>query len=72
MMSLDTPPTARILRLTQVRERLGLSRSTIYDRLNNRSPRYDASFPKPVKIGISAVGWIESSLNEWIGNRPSC
>ncbi|WP_092420853.1 AlpA family phage regulatory protein [Pseudomonas sp. NFPP07] len=71
-MSLDTPPTARILRLTQVRERLGLSRSTIYDRLNNRSPRYDASFPKPVKIGISAVGWIESSLNEWIGNRPSC
>ncbi|MGU9824739.1 MULTISPECIES: helix-turn-helix transcriptional regulator [Pseudomonas] len=72
MMSSDTPPTARILRLTQVRERLGLSRSTIYDRLNNRSPRYDASFPKPVKIGISAVGWIESSLNEWIGNRPSC
>jgi len=62
----------KILRMKQVRERLGLSRSTIYDRMNEHSPRYDATFPKPVRIGLCAVGWIEASLNDWIENRPSC
>nr|WP_267397930.1 AlpA family phage regulatory protein [Pseudomonas sp. GM_Psu_2] len=31
----------RILRMKQVQERVVLSRSTIYDRINERSPRYD-------------------------------
>ena len=56
----------RVLRLKQVLDRVGLSRSTIYDRMNPASPRYDHSFPKPMKIGSSAVGWLESSINKWI------
>ena len=56
----------RVLRLKQVLDRVGLSRSTIYDRMNPASPRYDDSFPKPIKIGSSAVGWLESSINKWI------
>ena len=56
----------RVLRLKQVLDRVGLSRSTIYDRMNPASPRYDDSFPKPMKIGSSAVGWLESSINKWI------
>lgn len=59
----------RILRLRQLQERTGLSRSTIYDRINVRSPRYDQTFPKPVKIGLSAVGWLEESVNDWIKER---
>ncbi|WP_090430513.1 AlpA family phage regulatory protein [Ectopseudomonas guguanensis] len=59
----------RILRLRQVQERTGLSRSTIYDRINLKSPRYDPNFPKPVKIGLSAVGWLEESVNDWIKER---
>nr|WP_296278064.1 AlpA family transcriptional regulator [Pseudomonas sp. UBA7530] len=59
----------RILRLKQVQERTGLSRSTIYDRINIKSPRYDKAFPKPVKIGLSAVGWLEESVNDWIKKR---
>lgn len=59
----------RILRLPAVRERLGLSRSTIYDRMNPRSPRYDASFPIAVKLGGVAVGWTESSVDEWLQQR---
>lgn len=61
----------RILRIKQVQERLGLSRSTIYDRINVNSPRYDKEFPKPLKIGASAVGWLEESINEWIRRRIS-
>lgn len=56
----------RVLRLKQVLERVGLSRSTIYDRMNPASPRYDDTFPKPIKIGSSAVGWLESSISKWI------
>jgi len=56
----------RVLRIKEVLKRVGLSRSTLYDRMNPASPRYDDSFPKRVKIGKWAVGWLESSINEWI------
>lgn len=59
-------PALRILRLREVMTRVGLSRSTIYDRMNKTSPRYDKTFPKPVKLGQSAIGWIESSVDHWI------
>ena len=59
----------RILRLKQVVELTGLSRSAIYDRLDVKSKRHDASFPKQIKLGTStnaAVGWIESDVMAWI------
>ena len=64
----------RILRLKQVVERTGLSRSTIYDRIDPKSRRYDATFPKPIKLsgnkdGTGAVGWLESAVNKWIRQR---
>jgi prophage regulatory protein len=61
----------RVLRLKQVQDRIGLSRSTIYDRLNVSSPRYDKTFPKPMKLGCSAVGWLEESVDVWIQSRAN-
>lgn len=61
------PPT--IIRLKQVLERTGLSRSTIYDKINPKSPRYDLTFPKQVSLGIGSVGWYESELICWIESR---
>jgi len=56
-----------ILRRRDLEGRLRLSRSTIYDKINPVSPRYDATFPKPIKLGIgSAVGWIESEVEDWL------
>lgn len=49
-----------ILRLPTVRNRTGLSRSTIYARISA------GRFPKPINLGGRAVGWIESEVNEWI------
>jgi prophage regulatory protein len=57
---------SKMLRIRQVQERTGLGRSTIYDRLNRCSPRYDCTFPRPVKIGLSAVGFLEESIESWI------
>jgi prophage regulatory protein len=63
-------PTQTIIRLKQVIALTGLSHSTIYDRMNPKSKRYDASFPKSIKLGAAlqagAVGWIESEIQAWI------
>lgn len=74
-MSSLNQPIRKILRLKQVIERTGLSRSTIYDRMNSKSKRYDSSFPVPLKLNANAtsstgaVGWLESSIDEWIEHR---
>lgn len=60
---LGTPLRSRFLRLPEVLERTGLSRSTIYVRLEQ------GLFPRPVSLGARAVGWIESEVDEWIRQR---
>ncbi|MBX9267504.1 helix-turn-helix transcriptional regulator [Chromobacterium violaceum] len=60
-----------ILRRKQVEARTGLSRTTIYDRINPKSPRYDQTFPTPVSLGAGAVGWVESEITAWIESRVS-
>ena len=59
----------RILRLKHVMDRVGLSRSTIYDRINEQSPRYDRTFPRPVSLGGAAVGWLEADISGWIKSK---
>lgn len=49
-----------ILRLPDVKGRTGLSRSTIYLRINN------GEFPKPISLGGRAVGWVESDIQKWL------
>ena len=47
----------KLLRLPEVRNRTGKSRSAIYQGVN------DGTFPKPVKLGgPRAVGWIEAEI----------
>ncbi|MBS7414075.1 helix-turn-helix transcriptional regulator [Pseudomonas syringae] len=65
----SSTPAVRILRLKHVLDRVGLSRSTIYDRLNEKSPRYDHSFPRPVSLGGTAVGWLEADISDWIQSK---
>jgi prophage regulatory protein len=56
-----------ILRRRALEARVGLSRSTIYDKINPDSPRYDTNFPKPIRLGNgSAVGWIECEVEDWL------
>ena len=58
-----TNPPIRILRLPEVVARTGLSRSTIYVRLEQ------GRFPRPVSLGSRAVGWIESEIDAWLRER---
>lgn len=59
----------RIFRLNSIVIKTGIARSTIYDWLNPKSPRYDSSFPKPRKLGKQSVGWLESEIDGWINER---
>ena len=52
-----------ILRLPTVKERTGLSRSTIYLRIS------EGSFPKPIALGGRAVGWVEAEINDWLNHQ---
>lgn len=58
--------TIKILRLPEVVKKIGIKRSTIYDWLNPRSPRYDETFPKQRRLGRQSVGWLESDLDDWL------
>ena len=53
----------RIIRLPEVIKMTGLRRTSIL------SFAKDGSFPKPFKIGVKAVGWLESDINNWIEDR---
>ena len=52
----------RILRLKSVLERTGLSRSTVYRKVQART------FPKPLKISERCIGWRESDIAAWLRN----
>ena len=63
------PSNGKIIRLKQLVELIKLSRSCIYDKLNRKSPRYDNSFPAPISLGASAIGWPEHEVHAWIEER---
>ncbi|EPN3276514.1 helix-turn-helix transcriptional regulator [Escherichia coli] len=59
----------RILRMAELTAILGISRSSIYEKLNPKSRYYDAEFPKPVRLGAASVGWRSTAIDEWIASR---
>lgn len=52
-----------ILRLPRVKERTGLSRSTIYLRITR------GEFPAPISLGSRAVGWLEEDIDTWLSQK---
>ncbi|WP_242139632.1 AlpA family phage regulatory protein [Sphingomonas sp. TREG-RG-20F-R18-01] len=56
----DTPD--RMIRIKSVLARTGLSRSTMYRKMQN------GTFPSSIKISERCAGWRESAINEWLRN----
>jgi prophage regulatory protein len=53
---------SRILRLKAVLERTGLSRSTLYRKIQL------GTFPKQLRISTRCAGWRESDVDGWLSN----
>ena len=54
----------RLLRLSEVQTRCGLSRSTLYRQMG------EGAFPRPLRVGVRAVRWRESEIEDWLSSRP--
>ena len=55
----------RIVRLPEVRQLTGLSRSGLYKRMK------EEAFPHAIGLGGRSVGWVESEVLDWINERIS-
>lgn len=53
----------KIIRLHDVKDRTGLSRSTIYQFMAQ------GNFPKQVSLGERSVGWVENEIEGWLSCR---
>jgi len=61
-MFVMTDAPDRILRLNTVLDRTGLSRSTLYRKVQT------GCFPRQVKIAARCAGWRESAVDAWLRN----
>lgn len=59
-MPTDTPD--RIIRIDTVLARTGLTRSTLYRKVQN------GTFPRQLKLSERCAGWRESAVNAWLRN----
>ncbi|PKH02149.1 AlpA family transcriptional regulator [Psychromonas sp. MB-3u-54] len=52
----------KFIRLPEVKNKTGLSRSSIYLRMSN------GEFPQSISLGNGsrAIGWLESDINAWL------
>jgi prophage regulatory protein len=53
----------RVLRLKEVCRMTGLGRSFIYQL------QAEGQFPRRIKIGLRAVGWLEDEVRRWLAER---
>ncbi len=55
-----------MLNIKQVIEYTGLSRSTIYEMIDEHSNRYDPTFPKKVQLSKVRIAWVAEEIADWI------
>ena len=64
--------TSYNLTAKNVCEIIGVCNTSLYDRMSPSSPRFDSSFPRPIKLGksrSSASRWSSDELRQWINQR---
>ncbi|CAM1360801.1 DNA-binding transcriptional activator AlpA [Tenacibaculum litopenaei] len=53
----------RILKLPEVIQKTGLSRSTIY------AYKKEGIFPESIKLGKRSIGWLEQDIENWFEEK---
>ena len=54
----------RLIRRPELLRMTGLANSTLYHYMGQ------GRFPRPVKIGVRSVAWLEEDVVAWISGRP--
>jgi prophage regulatory protein len=66
-MQLQTP--RNILRTKEATKKVGLGPTTLYYMRTPSNRRFDASWPKPIRLGPNAIGYYEDELDAWLQSR---
>lgn len=56
----------QIINIKEVIQFTSISRAKIYEMINVDSRYYDPSFPKPVRLSESRIGWVALEIHQWI------
>ena len=59
----------QLMSIKDVGHYTGLSRSTIYEMINEESDRYDPTFSKKVQLTKVRVVWVASEIADWINEK---
>lgn len=58
-----------VLRRRQLCQRIGFSTAHVYAMLDKKSASFDPSFPRQIRLGAAAVGWLEHEVQAWLEAR---
>lgn len=59
----------QIINIKEVIQFTSISRAKIYEMINVDSKYYDPTFPKPVRLSESRIGWSAFEINQWIESK---
>lgn len=59
----------QIITVMEVMKFTSISRSKIYELINKESKYYDPTFPQPIRLSESRIGWSAWEINQWIESR---
>ncbi|MBJ8443133.1 helix-turn-helix transcriptional regulator [Acinetobacter bereziniae] len=68
-MNAFTGQTFQMNQITNIKEVIqftSISRAKIYEMINVSSKYYDQTFPKPVRLSESRIGWVALEIHQWI------
>ncbi|MEG0343617.1 MAG: AlpA family phage regulatory protein [Acinetobacter sp.] len=59
----------QIITVKDVMKFTSISRSKIYELINKESKYYDPTFPQPIRLSESRIGWSAWEIHQWIGTK---
>ena len=59
----------QIINIKEVIQFTSISRAKIYEMINVDSKYHDPTFPKPVRLSESRIGWVALEAHQWIEEK---
>ena len=59
----------QIINIKEVIQFTSISRAKIYEMINVDSKYHDPTFPKPVRLSESRIGWVALEVHQWIEGK---
>lgn len=59
----------QIINIKEVIQFTSISRAKIYEMINKKSKYFDPSFPQPIRLSESRIGWVAWEVSQWIEDK---